>query len=301
MILTYTATIEDNGKSILDILIKKLALSRKLIIDLKRYDNGIMLNGERAYTNRILNINDLVIVNIPVTEDTENVMSENIPIHILYEDDTLIALDKPANMVVHPTHNYQSGTLANALAYYYENTAAKLVIRPINRIDRGTTGIVMFAKNKYIHERFISHKSNLKFTKSYIALIHGNFEPQAGTINLPIARVQGSTIERCVSPDGQKCITHYETLETFDDFSLVEFILETGRTHQIRVHCKYSGHPLVGDTLYFNDALKNNQGMDHQALHSHKISFIHPVTLKNIEIVCKLPADFLNAVNFLRT
>ena len=312
MVLTYIAVTADSGKSVYDILLNRLQLSRKMIVKLKTVDDGIVINNTKVYTNRIVEAGDILSVNIDFREESLNIIPEEGPIDILYEDEYLIALNKPANTVVHPTHNYQSGTLSNFLAAYYRKIGLNAKIHPISRLDKGTTGVVLFAKNKLVKQRFSDKDKiqgssiDLKFLKEYTALLHGVLSNACGTMDIPIARVLGSTIERCVSSTGANAITHYNTVETFrnDSYSLVEFILGTGRTHQIRVHCKYSGHPIVGETLYCSescpDSHTNNLGMEHQALHSHKVSFIHPITGKDIEILCPLPNDFSNAVNFLR-
>ena len=309
MFLTHVVTEYETGKNVRFILEYRLDFSNKLITKLKQQPDGILLNGKRVFTNHIINTGDIVSCNIDFNEDSLNVVAQELPIDILFEDDALIILNKTAGIVVHPTFNHPDNTLANALAYYYIAHNQNHKIHPVNRLDRGTSGIVVFAKNRFIHRKLCSDSN---FERIYTALVHGIFEPLSGTIDMPIARVDQSLIERHVSPSGKHAITHYNTIEVFNPnssckFSLVKFRLETGRTHQIRVHCHHLGHPIYGDSLYYIDkfsrldVLKNTKGMDHQALHSSKISFIHPLTKHTLEISCPLPTDISDIVNFFRT
>jgi len=166
-------------------------------------------------------------------------------------------------------------------------------IRPVNRLDKDTTGIVLFAKNEYIQECLIKQMINKSFYKEYVAILNGILENQKGIINAPIARKDGSIIERCINPNGSKALSHYEVIDVKNDLSLVKFILETGRTHQIRLHSKYIGHPIIADTLYGHES----NLISRQALHCHKISFIHPITKNKIEFVSPIPKDMKKAIN----
>ena len=165
----------------------------------------------------------------------------------------------------------------------------KKKIRPVNRLDLNTSGVIVFAKCEYIQESLSKQMIDNTFKKEYLCIVEGIFDKKSGTINLPIDRKEGSIIERCISKDGQNSITHYEVLKEFKDknYSLVKCLLETGRTHQIRVHMKELSHPLLGDTLYGTSSNLINR----QALHSYMVSFIHPVTKKEMKIVAKLPKD----------
>jgi len=166
-------------------------------------------------------------------------------------------------------------------------------IRPVNRLDRDTTGIVLFAKNEYIQECLIKQMNSKTFYKEYLAILDGILENSKGTINAPIARKDGSIIERCIDKNGTKSISHYEVIDTKNNFSLVKFILETGRTHQIRLHSKHIGHPIIGDTLYGNES----KLISRQALHCHKISFVHPISKNKIELLTPMPEDMKKAIN----
>lgn len=162
-------------------------------------------------------------------------------------------------------------------------------IRPINRLDRDTTGIVIFAKNEYIQECFVKQMKLGKFYKEYVAILEGVLDKSKGTIDAPIGRKDGSIIERCIDKNGAKSVTHYEVISSKDNLSLVKFVLETGRTHQIRVHSKYIGHSILGDTLYGNET----NLISRQALHAHKTAFIHPITKKQIELTSPMPKDMM--------
>lgn len=160
-------------------------------------------------------------------------------------------------------------------------------IRPVNRLDRDTTGIVIFAKNEYIQECLIKQMNLGTFYKEYLAILEGILDKTRGTIDAPISRKDGSIIERCINENGAKAISHYEVINTKNNLSLVKFVLETGRTHQIRLHSKYINHPIIGDTLYGHESLL----ISRQALHCHKISFVHPITKKEVELTSPLPKD----------
>ena len=192
-------------------------------------------------------------------------------------------------MVVHPSSYHLNNTLANGVKHYLNNNKK---IRPINRLDRDTSGIVMFAKNEYIQELI---KNDNTIQKEYLAIVTGIMEKNKGTINAPIARKEGSIMERIVDESGQEAITHYEVLDESIEMnlSLVRVILETGRTHQIRVHFTHLGHPLLGDTLYGTESNLINR----QALHAWKISFIHPITKEKLIISADFPADIQNIIN----
>ncbi len=305
MTFNHIVTNEENGKTILSLLKNRFHFSTRLIIHLKQQEQGILKNGVRAFTNAIVQTGDLLSLNLVETEDSLQVEPEAMSLSVIYEDDGLIVLDKPAHMVIHPTHNYQNGTLSNGLAHHYQAMGLHTKIRPISRLDKDTSGLVLFAKNAWVQDCLCNDKMQLQLKKQYIALTHGIWDVPHGTIDFPIARVPGSTIERHVSSDGDTAITHYTVLQTFEKdsslYSLVEFTLETGRTHQIRVHCKASGHPIVGDTLYDSPAYPETFGLTRQALHSYRLSFLHPVTHRHIILSAPLPADIQQALHQLQS
>lgn len=295
MTLEYQISSEDENKTVKDILKNKLNISNRLITKLK-LNHKIFVDDKVAMINEIPDIGSKIIVDIDFIEEDNTVPQEG-NIDILYEDEYFLAVNKPANMVVHPCSYHPDYTLANYVKYYLGNNRK---IRPINRIDNGTSGIVLFAKNEYIQEAFKNLKE--KPLKEYLAIVYGVFNEKEGTISYPIARKANSIIEREVNVEaGQEAITHYKVIAEGEiegeKISLLKVLIDTGRTHQIRVHMSYLGHPLVGDTLY--NIMDNNtyKKLDRQALHAHKLQFKHLITSETIEIVASIPADLSNIIN----
>ena len=209
-------------------------------------------------------------------------------LNIVFEDDWLLVVNKPAGIAIHPSVLHYSDSLCNGIRFYFDKIGLKKKIRPINRLDLNTSGLVVFAKCEYIQECLINQMKNSQFKKEYLAVCNGFFDKKSGTINLPIARKENSIIERCISENGQTAITHYEVLKEFDNYSLVKCSLETGRTHQIRIHMSAIGHPLLGDSLYGSISDLINR----QALHCFNLQFIHPVYNNDLNFWGDLPNDF---------
>ncbi len=277
----------NNDKTIKEILKTNFNISNRLIIKLKKY-NQIFCNDIPCYVNKIVKKDDIVSIEINFSEEeNDNIIPIPKDIAILYEDESLIILNKPANMPTHPSNLHYSDTISNYLKYYFNSKNIFIPIRPINRLDKDTSGIIIFAKNSFIQESLIKQMKNNTFKKEYICIVNGILKRKNGTIDLPIARKDNSIIERCVNTNGKKAITHYTVLQEFENYSLVNVVLETGRTHQIRVHFSYLHHPLIGDDIYGD---KSNL-LKRQALHCSKISFIHPITKKEIKINCDIPDD----------
>ena len=261
------------------ILIDELKISKEQIKKIK--DENILVNNKIQKMYQKVYKNDQIIINLDYCEDNSNIMpNSHIKFQILYEDDWLIIVNKPKFIPVHPTMRHYEDSLSNGIRYYYDTINLHKKIRPVNRLDKDTTGIVMFAKSEYI-------QSNLtKYQKEYIAIVDGILEGK-GTINKRIARKENSIIERCVSESGQEAVTHFEVLKNYKDYTLVKCMLETGKTHQIRVHFASIGHPILGDTLYGTKSTR----IDRQALHAYKITFMHPVSKEKITITAELPED----------
>ena len=209
-------------------------------------------------------------------------------LNIIFEDDWLLVVNKPARIAIHPSVLHYSDSLCNGIKFYFDKIGLKKKIRPVNRLDLNTSGLVVFAKCEYIQECLINQMKNNQFKKEYLAVCNGFFDKKSGIINLPIARKENSIIERCISENGQPAITHYEVLKEFDNYSLVKCSLETGRTHQIRVHMSAIGHPLLGDSLYGSISDLINR----QALHCFNLQFIHPVYNNDLNFWGDLPNDF---------
>ncbi len=291
-IFEYTITSENAGKTLLDFL-KEQSFSRHLITHLKKTDKGLTVNGEWAYVSSILKENDFLKITLIEEEGSENIVPVELPLTIVYEDEDIIILNKPAFMPIHPSINNYENTLANALNYYYKDATSPFVFRCVNRLDRDTTGLVLVAKNMYSSCVLSDMVRNREIHRTYMAVVEGKV-CQNGTINAPIARKEDSVIERCVDfENGQSAITHYEVLKSTEDFSLLRIKLETGRTHQIRVHMKYIGHPLPGDFIY-NPNMKQ---IKRQALHSYSLEFNHPVTKQPMRFEAEIPSDMQGIMN----
>lgn len=248
----------------------------------------ILLNNKICDTRSIANAGDVITIDFNYEEDNSNIVPTQMNLNIVFEDDWLLIINKPAGIAVHPSILHYSDSLCNGIRFYFDKIGLKKKVRPVNRLDLNTSGLVVFAKCEYIQECLISQMKNNEFKKEYLAVCNGIFEKKSGTINLPIARKENSIIERCISEDGQPSITHYEVLKEFDNYSLVKCSLETGRTHQIRVHMSAIGHPLLGDSLYgsISDLI------DRQALHCYNLQFVHPVNNNVLNFYGELPIDF---------
>ncbi len=287
MILEYK--IENTDYSILrQVLKNKWHISSRLLIKLKNA-NAIFVNNNNVYMDYPLELGDNVLVKIDFKEISENIVPMPMQLDILYEDEYYLVVNKPANMPVHPSASHYTDSLSNGIQYYFQQNNIQTKIRPVNRLDKDTSGIVIFAKNEYIQEALVRQMKNKEFLKEYIAILEGNLSNNKGTINASISRKENSIIERCISKDGETAITHYELIKNYNNYCIVKFILETGRTHQIRVHCKHIGHSIIGDTLYGN----SSPIISRQALHAYKVKFIHPVTQKIVEYVSAIPNDIL--------
>lgn len=272
-VLTYEITAEQAGTKIGNFL-RRAGYSRHVIIHLKKTENGILLNGEWAYVGQFLKEGDHLEIRIIESESSEQIVPAELPLDIVYEDEDLLIINKPADMPIHPSINNYDNTLANALMWYYQQKGETFVYRCINRLDRDTTGLLIVAKNMLSGGILSDMSKKREIQREYLAIAEGEV-PQEGVIDAPIARKEESVIERCVDFEkGDRAVTHYWRLDYRNGYSLVRLKLETGRTHQIRVHMKYIGYPLTGDYLYNPDY----RILDHQALHSWKLAFRHPVT-----------------------
>ena len=286
MNLSYKISDNDNFVNVLQVLKEHFLLSDRLITKLKK-NKKIYLNSKETYTKQKVISGDVVSFILDFDEDNSNIVPSNIPLDIIYEDEYLLILNKPAGIAIHPSILHYDNSLSNGVKFYFDKIKLNKKIRIVNRLDRNTSGIVIFAKNEYIQECLIKQMKTKELKKEYLAIVCGILENSSGTLNFPIARKEGSIIERCVNPNGDPAITHYDVLKTFNNLSLVHIVLETGRTHQIRVHFSYINHPVLGDTLYGNPS----DLIARQALHSYKISFIHPITKENMTITAPLPSD----------
>lgn len=270
----------------------------------KLFENGsITVGGDPcSEKKRKAAAGDIVEITIPQPERLE-VEAEDIPLDIVYEDDELLVVDKPAGMVVHPAPGNHSGTLVNALMYHCGDALSSIngVIRPgiVHRIDKDTSGLLMVAKTDRAHNALSAQLAQHSITRRYKAIVYSNIKEDEGTVDKPIGRDPGNRLRNAVVYTNSKnAVTHYRVLERFGGFTLVEAVLETGRTHQIRVHMAYIRHPLLGDTLY--GPAKNRYGAKRQMLHAGVLGFVHPVTGEYMEFNSPLPQDFEDVLAKLR-
>ena len=287
---TYLITQKDSPCTV-ESYLKKRGYSHPILVQLKKTQNGILVNQKWAYVKTILNPDDKLEIHLEETASSEHIVPVELPFYHVYEDEDILVVNKPADMPIHPSINNYENTLANGIAWYFAEKGEDFVYRCINRLDRDTTGALILAKNPLSAAILSVQMKKRQILRTYLALVDGLL-PDFGTINAPIARMEGSVITREVNfGTGESAITHYERLAAGKEYSLAELHLETGRTHQIRVHMKYIGHPLPGDYLYNPDYRRINR----QPLHSYQLEFTHPITGKVMLFTAPLPIDFISA------
>lgn len=289
MVLKYIVQ-DDKYHTVKEVIKSYYNVSDRLLTKLKK-NKHILLNNSFSNINSIIKLGDEIQINLDFEEESSNIIPKQMALDILFEDDSLIIINKSSNMAIHPSILHFENSLSNGLKYYFNSKNIKKKIRPVNRLDKDTSGIVVFAKNEYIQESLIKQMKSHDFKKEYYAILEGFIENKKQKIIAPISRKQNSIIEREVSEKGDFAVTHLELIKNFEynntKLAFVKFILETGRTHQIRVHSKYINHPILGDSLYGNPSIL----ISRQALHAYKIDFIHPITKKNMEIIAPIPDD----------
>lgn len=282
---TFIVDKDSVGMTLRNYLSKRLQFSRRSIIALKK-NGGALLNGTLSHMNAILQESDVIDISFEDSE-SENILPEQMELDIVFEDDSIIVINKKPGMPVHPTRKHIIGTLANGLAYYWMDREEPIKIRPINRLDKDTSGLVVFAKNAHIQHLLSFYVGKEEFKKEYLAVVHGQMKEEEGTIDLPIAREQERAMKRVVREDGDRAVTHFKAVAIFDNYSIVRITLETGRTHQIRVHMSHIGYPLLGDAMYGG----STDLIDRQALHAEHINLFHPITKQWHSFVAPVPDD----------
>lgn len=286
--LEYIITNEFHNKTIEQFL-KAQEFPHQVVIQLKKTEEGILHNGVWAYVNAKLSTGDSLILHLVEEVAPSSIEPLYVPLSIVYEDEDIIVLDKPAGMPIHPSMNHHSGTVANGLVYYYKEQGKNFTFRAISRLDRDTSGLTLIAKHMLSGGILSLQIAAKEVTRTYRAICQGKL-PSSGTIDAPISRVADSTIERCVDfENGEHAITHFSRLAYDEEknLSLAELKLETGRTHQIRVHLKHLGNPIIGDFLYNPDYIFCSR----QALHSSTLQFVHPITKKEMHFASPFPED----------
>ena len=304
--IRYDITTEYDGMKISRFLQLK-GYSEKNLTVLRGLEETIYLNGRPVHMNETICQGDAIEVYIPEVEEATAVVPVNIPIEVVYEDEDIIVINKPANMPIHPSRMHQDNSLANALAYYYKKNLDdkdavdnKFVFRCINRLDRDTTGLTIVAKHMVSAAILYNEMKRRDIRRTYYAIVEeaaDNRLPDSGVIDGPIRRVDEQGIARRVDyENGQPAVTHYEVIDRVGDLALVQLKLETGRTHQIRVHMSHIGHPLIGDEIYN----PKNSIMDRQALHAGELEFIHPITGEKLIIKADIPEDMRRVLNNIK-
>lgn len=311
--ITYVVSAEEEGYKLKTIMQKKMNISRKLLTRLKQTEEGIMLNGERVYISVHVRSGDRVEIRME-QETSDDILPQPIPFDILYEDDDLLIVNKEAGIIVHPTSGHYTNTLANGVVYYWQEQGKSFRFRPVHRLDQETTGVLVIAKNPYVHQHISQQMMDGHVDKKYIALVHNVPSPSEGMIDGPIDRDPLEPHRRIVTPTGYSSLTRYWVIERYHHSSMVQLKLETGRTHQIRVHMTSIGCPLIGDSYYQhliynemnidlgtteienpiipeNDVVRLDQMMGRQALHASELSFVHPILKERMTFTAPLPLD----------
>lgn len=271
--------------------LRRKGYSAQNLSTIKRMPESILVNGVHYYMKQTLKAGDRLLVRIQETESSRNIPPVCAPLSIVYEDEDLIVVNKPAGMPIHPSLNNYTNSLANALAWYYQQQRKPFIFRCCNRLDRDTSGLTVVAKHLVSGNILSTMTKKKEVRREYLAVVRGHIVPESGTISAPLARKGGTIIERVVDFDrGEPAVTHYHLIREANGHSLVSLQLETGRTHQIRIHLKHLGFPLVGDYLYNPDM----EYISRQALHSFRLSFPHPITGEVMDFTAPLPEDMRN-------
>ncbi|MDO4289181.1 MAG: RluA family pseudouridine synthase [Eubacterium sp.] len=269
-----------------EVLVRRYGYSSRLLRQIKR-EGTLTINGRDCWLTDTVENGDEVTITFP--EETFDFKAVAGPLDIVYEDDEVLVANKAYDCVTHPTKSHQEDTLANYVAWHWQSLGVKSKVRFVNRLDRDTSGLVVIAKNKYVHHYIQSRMKGEEVTKTYIAFTNGVPQAPAGTIRAPIGRISQDSIERQVMASGKMSVTHYEVLEDYGDAAMVRLVLETGRTHQIRVHLKHIGCPIIGDSLY-NTGDNPDYGIKRQALHAAGLVFPLPKSGKT-EVRADLTED----------
>lgn len=277
--LRYTVPQEYHGQTIQNFLRRGCGLSWRMVVKLKNVPMGISVNGTQKRTIDLVFEGEEVVLTMP--QDTVKVEPMSLPLSVVYEDESLLVINKPPYLAVHPSAGKTDPTLANAVAAYFEEKGTPLSFRPLSRLDRNTSGLLPAAKHAHA-----AYALGGKIHKVYYALVLGELTG-SGTIHQPIGIKDGCTITREVRPDGKDSITHWQALASDGEVTLVRVVIETGRTHQIRVHMAWLGYPLAGDTMYGTDT----EVMPRQGLHCGELRIEHPFKKEEIVLSCPLPAD----------
>jgi len=292
--LVYRIDLVDANKTLEEILKHSLNISGRRIQKLTR-NNGIFINNKKSFLNKVLKNNDIIKVRIEETNYNNTISPIAMDLDIIYEDELMLIINKSAGIKVYPTTQSDNYTLANGIKYYLLQKGIKSEAHFVHRLDTNTSGAIIIAKNSYAHNLIDQQLKSKQIQRSYIAIVEGNIINNKGTIEFPISKINNTSNKRQVSNSGEMAITHYEAIRKTDQMSLLKVSLETGKTHQIRVHLSYIGHPLLGDKLYGG----NNKYINRQALHSYKLSWIHLNTKNLVTVNANIPHDIIQQLDKL--
>ncbi|MCA1031088.1 RluA family pseudouridine synthase [Bacillus timonensis] len=287
--IDWAITAKDEGKSIKEFLTEQ-DISRASLTDIKFGGGQILVNRESVTVRYQLKKGDDLKVVFPTETPSIDLLPEEIPLDIVFEDDYVLVINKRPYMNTIPSREHRSGSLANALLSYYKKIGLVATIHVVNRLDRDTSGLLTIAKHRHVHHLFSRLQKNAAIKRRYVAIVHGLLDKDEGMISAPIGRKTTSIIEREVREDGQHAVTHFSVKSRLNDATYVSLQLETGRTHQIRVHMSHLGHPLVGDELYGG----KREFIRRQALHCTELEFVHPVTGEGLHFQKELPQDMMD-------
>lgn len=291
--LSYTVLPEDDNRLIKRVARSKIGISSHQLARAKAL-SALCLNGQSVHADHVVHAGDVITVSLIDDENDFEITPENVPVNVLYEDDDIIILDKEAPLATQSSPKQPDNTLENRMAYRYRDVE-NYVFRPVNRLDKGTSGLMCVAKHAHAQMKMSAQLHTPSFVREYLAVAEGVPNPLSGTIDAPIGKADGATVRREVKEGGKESVTHYETLKTNGHLSLIHLRLETGRTHQIRVHLKHIGCPVFGDFLYGEE--RNDVLPGRFALHSAYVRFTHPITGEVMEFSAALPKELENLLN----
>lgn len=285
---------EENAGLRVEQFLRRKGYSGQNLTEIKRMPKSILVNDIHYYMKQLLKEGDHLKVCICETKCSEKIPPVQIPLDIVYEDEDIIVINKPAGMPIHPSLNNYTNSMANALAWYYKEQGKPFIFRCCNRLDRDTSGLTIVSKHLVSGNILSNMTKRREVHREYLAIVRGHITPASGKVTAPLARKEGTIIERTVDWEhGEEAITHYQVVKEANGHSLVSLCLETGRTHQIRIHMKHLGHPLIGDYLYNPDM----EYMTRQALHSHHMEFMHPITGEHMSFTAPLPPDMATVLS----
>jgi len=292
--LEYRIDLLDANKTLEEVLKRSLNISGRRIQKLTR-NNGIFINNKKAFLNKILKINDIIKVRIEEVNQSNSILPVKMDLDIIYEDELMIIINKKPGIKAYPTTQNDNYTLANGIKYYLFQKGINTNIHFVHRLDTNTSGAIIVAKNSHAHNLIDQQLKSKQIQRSYIAIVEGNILNEKATIEFPISKINNTSNKRHVSNSGDLAITNYEVIKKTDQISVLKVTLDTGKTHQIRVHLSYIGHPLLGDKLYGG----NNKYITRHALHAYKLSFFQLGTNKLMSVNANIPPDIKQILDYL--